>query len=705
VCRASKNEEVTAPAAEASSGATAQPETEAMEATHTVVLEEEGLWIAEEAAAHAQNVVAELGLSRALPQSLTPEVHAQRVVAEPCPISGEPGGLKKVARAQPIAAEPDLPGGQPGDPNANARAHLASAEPNDLQTEGDKDLLEVEEEGAAVNAAVESDVDPRVDLQGNGVSHPIMPNEDMFLTFPSSPLHNTLEAARMQRSPPVDEGTPPIEGPEPSGRANTAPPPLDIPPPEKAAEPPDWPSPEQARAPVDAEGLLEPSPGEAPQCTTRHESLASARALEGIEHLGVAHGPPPDPSDPRIQSPIALELGIVILKARRPVSDEGARARPVPWPGPDANTTDLDVYQRASVLLEGEQNKFLPCEGSEQHAAPCTPHPHPFSPLRNACARGIAPGEGAAPVRRAADPHLEALTPPHLCEDPPDEAGGVGLGPVHAAGKAGAVTLDRVVVDAHGPGGASLDADADTAPTPTEGTASVKLIGVAEKAATAEPEALEPRAEGAARRRLETPPLLPPREGSGVLGTPPRETPLTGILAAQEGAPTVLRNPAPGHFEESPPWDIEGEPGGTKKFDLKRPFEAKKVDSAGHTGHHKNEPGHTKIESVQQHHRHKNNHIPLALDLSSRAALEIVKHPGLEPEREGVAVRVVLWQNKTLPRRTQPSRDKSRRRHANSRVWHRVARWPHPGRGHRIKQWAPPSIKENISQQCPDCTK
>ena len=236
---------------------------------------------------------------------------------------------------------------------------------------------------------------------------------------------------------------------------------------------------------------------------------------------------------------------------------------------------------------------------------------------------------------------------------------------------------------------------------------------------------------------LKMPPLLPPREGSGTLGTPlrealnegmcrrglkapplppreslaegerepkraPRETPLMGILAAQEGTPTVLRNLAPGHFEESPPWDIEGEPGGTKKFDLKRPFEAKKDDSMGHTGHHKNEPGHTKIKSVQQHHRHKNNHIPLALDLSSRAAIEIVKHPGLEPEREGIAVRVVLWQN---TRRTQPPRDKSRHHHAHSRVRRRVAHWPHLGHGHRIKQWAPPSIKENISQQCPDCTK
>ncbi len=46
-------------------GATVQPETQPAEAdaTHTVVLEGEGLWIAEEVAAHAQNVDVELGLS------------------------------------------------------------------------------------------------------------------------------------------------------------------------------------------------------------------------------------------------------------------------------------------------------------------------------------------------------------------------------------------------------------------------------------------------------------------------------------------------------------------------------------------------------------------------------------------------------------------------------------------------------------------
>ena len=57
-----KEKTVTA-ATEASLGATVQPKTEAIEATHTIVLEGEGLWIAKEAATHAQNIVAELSLS------------------------------------------------------------------------------------------------------------------------------------------------------------------------------------------------------------------------------------------------------------------------------------------------------------------------------------------------------------------------------------------------------------------------------------------------------------------------------------------------------------------------------------------------------------------------------------------------------------------------------------------------------------------
>jgi len=66
-------------------GATVQPEPQPTDAdaTHTVVLDEEGYWMAKEGAAHIQNVVVKLGLSWTLPQSQTLEVHTQMVAAEP----------------------------------------------------------------------------------------------------------------------------------------------------------------------------------------------------------------------------------------------------------------------------------------------------------------------------------------------------------------------------------------------------------------------------------------------------------------------------------------------------------------------------------------------------------------------------------------------------------------------------------------------
>jgi hypothetical protein len=105
-----------------------------------------------------------------------------------------------------------------------------------------------------------------------------------------------------------------------------------------------------------------------------------------------------------------------------------------------------------------------------------------------------------------------------LCEDPLEDPGGVGLGPVHAAGKVSAEALECVAIDVHEPGGASLDANAE--PVSTKGAASVELFGVAKKAATTEPEALEPRAEGEAWCMLETPPREAPRRASVGMTSP-----------------------------------------------------------------------------------------------------------------------------------------------------------------------------------------
>jgi len=98
--------------------------------------------------------------------------------------------------------------------------------------------------------------------------------------------------------------------------------------------------------------------------------------------------------------------------------------------------------------------------------------------------------------------------------------------------------------------------------------------------------------EGMRRRGLEAPPP-PPRESpsAGKHGPQqaPQETPHLGMLAAQEGAPTILRR---------------------NILNLKRPFEAKEGDAAGHTGHHKNIPGRIKIASVQAAPEISKDHVP-----------------------------------------------------------------------------------------------
>jgi len=88
-----------------------------------------------------------------------------------------------------------------------------------------------------------------------------------------------------------------------------------------------------------------------------------------------------------------------------------------------------------------------------------------------------------------------------------------------------------------------------------------------------------------------------------------------GTLALQESKLAILIGMTPGFSEKDPPWEIEGEPEGLKNFDLKRPFEAKESDNAGHISYHKNKADCIKSPSVQQHHRHQNNHTPSTLHL------------------------------------------------------------------------------------------
>ena len=99
-----------------------------------VSIDREGCLLAEEGAAHAQNVNSEMGLSRQHQEHPTQEAHAQIVGAEPDPEAGEPDVFKEVAHAKVVVAEPDLQMGQSGDPNANtpegvAHARIVDAEP------------------------------------------------------------------------------------------------------------------------------------------------------------------------------------------------------------------------------------------------------------------------------------------------------------------------------------------------------------------------------------------------------------------------------------------------------------------------------------------------------------------------------------------------------------------------------------------------
>jgi len=290
-----------------------------------------------------------------------------------------------------------------------------------------------------------------------------------------------------------------------------------IPLPQEVTGPSDGPPPELTRAPIDAEGPWELLPDGAPQCVTWLKSQVLAWALGGNKSLGEVHRYPLNLLDLYFKDPSEGEPNVATPKARRPAFDECARAHLGSWPGPGAAATELDVCITASVLLEGEQNNNLPSVGSEQYAAQSAPRIFLFPPSLDTCMRGIAPGECAAPVQRAtsvqhaapvqhANPHLEVLKPPDWNETPLEEPGGVLLGYIHTAEKVGAEATECTGVNTNEPEGASLDANA--APIPTKGIASIEPASRAVEATTARPEVLEPREKRAEWSELQLP--LPP---------------------------------------------------------------------------------------------------------------------------------------------------------------------------------------------------
>ena len=164
--------------------------------------------------------------------------------------------------------------------------------------------------------------------------------------------------------------------------------------------------------------------------------------------------------------------------------------------------------------------------------------------------------------------------------------------------------------------------------------------------------------------------LLPPREGSCECRCgpqwAPQNTPRAGMLAAHEGAPPVLRDTAPGLPKHGPPWDIEGELGGT------RPFEAEnESDADGHFGR-------TKTTSVASASQIRNNHVPWARTHHHHHAIKLAYRLRFETHREGAWL-AKLEEKKvaTRPLRT-PTHHAPVTRVTWTRAPSRLARWLHP---------------------------
>jgi len=549
-CRAPKEEPVTAPTVEESSGAAEQPETSPADTTHAADLEGEGCPLAEEGDTLVQIVGTEAVLSQQHPQVPTQDVHAQTLGAEPEAISGEPGAIEEIAHAHGDCAEPDLQG-QPGDPNANTPKGVAHPEPVSMpgedinpnpnapmHLEGMGPEVMLEEGGiAGENASVEEDRVPRIELQEPGVSHLATPEEDMLLTSLSSPPL-TPETAGTQRSQAVNAGTP--ASPVPEHGADLEPPPHDMPPPREAAKPPIHQSPMQTQAPTEVGGPLKSLPGEALQRAMGQMGLTSAQAHEGKTPIGEAHGHPPDLTDPRRHSSIIWEPAFIVPKARvrvyqarRPILDEGACTRPNPWPNLGVVIVDPDTCTGSASQLEGEQNINLPSVGCELHAAPSTPQHFSFSPslpiplpLDTLVRENPSCGEGAATEQRITEVRRpEPWKPPDAQAEDLHESGGASasddppillgcLGDPDPFGLAGmAVNADVGEVkpsriDVYKRGGAPLLVG--VAPALAEDTVGVGPADEAETASAAKPEALVSWAQDKAGRGREVD--VPPQE-------------------------------------------------------------------------------------------------------------------------------------------------------------------------------------------------
>jgi hypothetical protein len=117
--------------------------------------------------------------------------------------------------------------------------------------------------------------------------------------------------------------------------------PLDTSLPEKAIEPLISGLPKQIPAPIDVGELMGLLTHETQQHTTWHKSQVSAQALKDNKPLGVAHRHISNLPDLCFKGLITLELGVIVLKAQRPVFIEGECTHPDLWPSLGASTTNF----------------------------------------------------------------------------------------------------------------------------------------------------------------------------------------------------------------------------------------------------------------------------------------------------------------------------------------------------------------------------
>ena len=318
-----------------------------------------------------------------------------------------------------------------------------------------------------------------------------------FTFMPSSPPTITPEAARTQRSPVVNTGTPAT--PELDRGADLGPSPTN-----EAAETPDHLS-EQIRAPAEVGGSLGSLWGDALRRAMDQISPASARVLEGkFAHRRGAGPPSSDLPDPQTQGSAIWEPEYDDPKARvrahqtrRPVPDKSARVRPDPWPSLGVVTINWDACLGSASLFKGEQNIHLPSAGSKHHATQPAPQNPSFSPFppSDTLARENPPGEGAGSKWRATNLRPKRWKPPDTQAEDLQEAGRVptvpgdspafpeNVDPFGLAGVAEKVDAGGVEpsgVDIHERGGALPVVGA--APALAERTAGVEPAGETERA-------------------------------------------------------------------------------------------------------------------------------------------------------------------------------------------------------------------------------